>query len=241
MKKYLLFAALAGTFTISGCSVPSMALESSFKQEAEELPIEGRKFLRPNKDFSIGSYQVTDIKRGWKRSSGFSIFVYENIASGQQYELSVEDAAGQRWNIYTAANLHEKSINFDGWEFDVAPNTEYYASYFTSPESNAWRFITADPGHYLARKDFKGELTNGSMTFVVKPVYRFQDHKMPVSDIVGYEFLLGDEAQAAVQVLNGGKVWMKPELSKDLKMVFASASASLLLYEKLKDQASSVE
>ncbi len=137
---------MAGALPLSGCSVPLMAPESSFKQEAEEMAIEGRKFYKSNGESTIGSYLVTDVRRGWRKSSGFSIFVYENIKSKQRYELSVQDDAGQKWYIYAAANLQEKSLNLDGWDFDVAPNVEYYASYFTSPESNAWRFITADPG-----------------------------------------------------------------------------------------------
>lgn len=241
MKKYLLITAIAATCSITGCTMPPMALDSSFKQEAEELPIEGRKFYKPNGKFSIGSYQVTDVKRGWKRESGFSIFVYENVKASQRYQLSVQDSAGQKWYIYAAANLHEKSLNMDGWKFNLAPNLEYYASYFTSPESNAWRFITADPGHYFNREDFEGQLSNGEMTFTVKPVYNFEGKSFPLSEIIGYEFLLDDEAQAAVQVLNGGKVWMRPGLSSDLKMIFASASASLLLYDKLKDAEGDIE
>jgi len=241
MKKYLLIAAIAGTNTFTGCTLPPIVLESSFKQEAEELPIEGRKFFKPNGRFMIGSYLVTDIKRGWRKSSGFSLFIYEKVKASQQYQLSVQDNTGQKWNIYAAADLQEKSLNMGGWKFDVAPNLEYYASYFTSPESNAWRFITADPGHYMARKDFRGELSNAEMTFKVIPVYKFEGNNFPASDIIGYEFLLDDEAQAAVQVLNGGKVWMKPGLSSDLKMVIASAAASLLLYEKLKDAEGDIE
>lgn len=149
MKKYLYLAAVLGVISLAGCTVPPMALDSSFKEQAEELPIAGRKVFKPNGNFTIGSYVVSDIRRGWRKSSGFSLFIYDNIKSNQQYELSVQDDAGHKWYIYAAANLEERSINFDGWDFDVSPNVEYYASYFTSPESNAWRFITADPGHYL--------------------------------------------------------------------------------------------
>ncbi|MBJ6117810.1 hypothetical protein JAO76_06390 [Pontibacter sp. BT310] len=235
MKKYLLFTAIAGVFSITACTLPRMALESSFQQEAEELPIEGRKFYKPNGKFSIGSYQVADVKRGWRNSSRSSLFIYENVEASQRYQLSVQDSAGQKWYIYAAADLQKKSLNVDGWKFKLAPNLEYYASYFTSPESHAWRFITADPGHPMDREDFMGQLSNGETTFTVKPVYNFEGSNLPVSEIIGYEFLLENEAQAAVQVLNGAKVWMKPELTPDTRMVLASAMASLLLYEKLNE------
>ncbi|MDX5422325.1 MAG: hypothetical protein LPK14_08740 [Hymenobacteraceae bacterium] len=236
MKKCLLMASLAGVLVLPSCSVPPMAVEPSFKQQAEELPVEGRKVFKPNGGFTIGDYTVANVSRGWRNMSGFSIFSYHNIKARQQYQFSLQNGQGGEWYVFGASKLQDKSLRSDtGLTIQVAPNREYYASHFTSPESGQWHLLTVDPGHYLEREKFEGEVSNGTTTYKVAPVYKFEGKSLPVSDIIGYEFLNGEEVVGAVQVVNNGKVWMRPDLTSDTRMVLASAMASLLLYEKLNE------
>ncbi|TPE45383.1 hypothetical protein [Pontibacter mangrovi] len=242
MRNTLLTAVLAGVLALQGCSVPHMALESAFKQEAQELPVEGRKVLKPNGKFTIGDYTVANVHRGWKNSGGFNLFGYENIKAKQQHEFSLMSAQGTEWYVFGASRLHEKNLkSSNGISIRLSPNLEYYASYFTSPESGQWHLLTSDPGHYQDRQRFEGELSNGSTVYTVAPVYKFEGKSMPLPDIVGYEFKAGKELLGAVQVLNNGKVWLQPNLPDDTRMVLASAMASLLLYEKLHNSNSSLE
>ncbi|WP_276498622.1 hypothetical protein [Pontibacter litorisediminis] len=242
MRSILLTAVLAGVLALQSCSVPHMAVEPTFKQQAQELPVEGRKTFKPNGNFSIGDYTVGHVQRGWKNSSGFNLLGYENIKEKQRHEFSVRSAQGAEWYVFGASRLHEKNLKSDnGISIRLSPNLEYYASYFTSPESGQWRLLTADPGHYQDRQRFEGELSNGSKVYTVAPVYKFEGKSLPLPDIVGYEFRAGDQVLGAVQVLNDGKVWLQPNLPGDTRMVLASAMASLLLYEKLHDSNTSLE
>ncbi|WP_439880588.1 hypothetical protein ACSX1A_15710 [Pontibacter sp. MBLB2868] len=237
MKKYLLLASLAGLLLLSSCSVPPMAVESSFKEQATELPVAGRKMLKPNGDFMIGAFKVADVHRGWMKSGGFNILGYDNLRASQKYEFSLKDTQeGSEWYVFGASKLHEKNLkSTNGITIQLAPNKEYYVSYFTSPESGQWHLVTVDPGHYLARKKFEGEVTNGRKVYQVTPVYKFEGKTLPLGDILGYEFRDAGEVIGAVQVVNNGKVWMSPGLAQDTRKVLASAAASLLLYDKLKD------
>ncbi|NDK56934.1 hypothetical protein [Pontibacter fetidus] len=236
MKKYLLLTSLAGALVFASCSVPPMALESSFKQQAEELPVEGRKVFKPNGSFTIGNYTVANVKRGWVNMSGFSIFSYNNVKASQQYQFSLQTGQGNNWYVFGASQLQHKSLKDNtGITIEVAPNMEYYASHFTSPESGQWHLLTVDPRHYLERKKFEGELSNGTTTFTIAPVYKFEGKSMPMAEIIGYEFREAETIVGAVQVINNGHVWLKPELTPDSRMVLASAMASLLLYEKLNE------
>ncbi|MCX2741948.1 hypothetical protein [Pontibacter anaerobius] len=242
MKKGLLAAVLAGVLALQGCSVPHMAMESSFRQQAQELPVEGRKVLKPNGNFLIGGYTVANVHRGWKNSGGFNLFGYEYVKSRQRHEFSLMSAQGTTWYVFGASRLHEKNLKSNnGISIRLSPNLEYYASYFTSPESGQWHLLTADPGHYQDRRRFEGELSNGSTVYTVAPVYKFEGKTLPLPDIVGYEFKNGTEVLGAVQVLNNGKVWLQPNLTEDTRMVLASTIASLLLYEKLHDTNTSLE
>ena len=219
-----------------------MALESSFKQQAEELPIAGRSAFKPNGSFAIGNYSVANVDRGWANVGGFSIFNYNNIKANQQYQFKLQNGQGSEWYVFGASKLHDKSLkNMNGVTIQVSPNMEYFGSHFTSPESGQWHLLTVDPNQYLMRKKFQGELSNGSVMYKVSPVYKFEDTRLPMSDIVGYEFRDGETIVGAVQVLNNGKVWIKPELDQDTKMVLTSAMASLLLYEKLNEKVEGVE
>ncbi|PTX22620.1 hypothetical protein C8N40_101446 [Pontibacter mucosus] len=242
MKKGLRTAVLAGLLALQACSMPHMAVEPTFKEQAQELPVEGRKTFKPNGSFAIGNYTVGNVHRGWRNSGGFNLFGYENVKSKQQHEFSLRSAQGTEWYVFGASRLHEKNLKSNnGISIRLSPNLEYYASYFTSPESGQWHLLTADPGHYQDRQRFEGELSNGSTIYAVVPVYKFEGKSMPLPDMVGYEFKAGDQVLGAVQVLNNGKVWLQPDLSDDTRMVLASAMASLLLYEKLHDASTSLE
>lgn len=236
MKKHLLSTAIAGVLLLSACSVPHMALQSNFKSQAQELPIEGRSALKPNGNFKIGDYTVANVHRGWRNMGGFSIFSYNNVKARQQYQFSLQSGQNSEWYVFGASKLHEKSLKSNtGLTIQLAPNREYYASHFTSPQSGQWHLLTVDPGNYIKRNKFEGELSNGTTTFNILPVYNFEGKTLPMSEIIGYEFRLGDKTIGAVQVINNGKVWLTPETDEDTRMVLASAMASLLLYEKLNE------
>lgn len=221
---------------LASCTTPQMAVAPDFQKNAEELPVEGRKFLKPNGDFQIGNYTVANIHRGWRSMGGFSIFSYNNIRAKQQYEFSLQDGKGSEWYVFGASRLKDKSLRSDtGVTIDVGPNMEYYASHFTSPESGQWHLLTIDPGQYLERKKFKGELSNRSTTYTIWPIYKLEGKSLPMPDVIGYEFKDGDNVVGAVQVMNNGKAWVSPQLSPDTRMVLASGMASLLLYEKLNE------
>jgi hypothetical protein len=234
MKEHLLTASLACILALAGCTVPHMAVAPDFQQHAEELPIEGRRFLKPNGNFQIGNYTVANVHRSWRNMGGFSIFSYNNIKARQKYEFSLQDGEGSEWYVFGASRLQDKSLRSNiGVTIDVGPNMEYYASHFTSPESGQWHLLTVDPGNYLERKKFKGELSNRRTTYTIAPVYKFEGKGLPMSDVIGYEFKDGDKVVGAVQVINNGKAWVSTQLNPDARMALACGMASLLLYEKL--------
>ncbi|MCJ8166107.1 hypothetical protein MKJ04_14765 [Pontibacter sp. E15-1] len=242
MKNMLRLASLAGLLALANCTVSQMAVAPEFQQTAAELPVSGRKVLKPNGNFQIGGYTVANVHRGWRNLGGFSIFSYNNVRAKQQYEFSLQDGEGSEWYVFGASKLNEKSLMSNtGVTIDVAPNMEYYACHFTSPESGQWHLLTMDPGQYLERKKFKGELSNRSTTYTIAPVYRFAGGGLPMSDVVGYEFKNGDAVVATVQVINNGKVWVSPKLAPDARMVLVSGMASLLLYEKLNETVAGFE
>lgn len=242
MKISLLIVSLACLLTFTSCTVPHMAVAPELQQSAEELPIEGRKFLKPNGNFQIGNYTVANVHRGWRNMGGFSIFSYNNISAKQQYGFSLQDGMGSEWYVFGGSRLKDKSLRSKtGVTIDIGPNMEYYASHFTSPESGQWHLLTVDPGNYLKRKKFRGELSNRKTTYTIAPVYKFEGKGLPMSDVIGYEFKEGENVVGAVQVINNGKVWVSSQLNPDTRMVLASGMASLLLYEKLNESVENFE
>lgn len=238
MRKALLSVALAWVLALPSCTLPNMAVEPTFKQQAQELPVEGRKAFKPNGSFVVGEYRVANVNRGWKNASGFSILGYENIKMSQRFEFSLQSPAGEQWFAFGASRLQEKNLRSDnGITLAIGENREYFVTHFTSPVSGPWRLLTIDPGHYMLRKKFEGELHNGSDHYKVAPIYKMEDTKLPLPDIVGYEFLRDGERVAAVQVINNGKVWLAPELDSDTRMALVTAASSLLLYDKLQGTA----
>ncbi|MBD1397231.1 hypothetical protein H9Q13_08650 [Pontibacter sp. JH31] len=234
MKNVLLRVALAGVLALPSCTLPNMAVEPTFKEQSQELTVEGRKAYKPNGSFMVGNYRVAQVNRGWRNASGFSMLGYENIKMNQRYEFSLQSPAGDQWFAFGASRLQEKNLRSDnGITLAVGKNLEYFVTHFTSPVSGQWCLLTVDPGQYVLRKKFEGELSNGGQHYKIAPIYKLEGSKLPAGDIVGYEFLQDGKRMAAVQVINHGKVWLAKELEEDSRMVLLTAASSLLLYDKL--------
>ncbi|NVM23785.1 MAG: hypothetical protein HWN68_18655 [Desulfobacterales bacterium] len=60
-------------FLLTGCRMARMRIRPELLAATEVMWAEGRWSIGFTKPFSFGSYQVTDIKGDWTKSSGFSI------------------------------------------------------------------------------------------------------------------------------------------------------------------------
>ncbi|MFC6996286.1 hypothetical protein [Rufibacter roseus] len=234
----LLAVSIGGTL-LSSCKVADMHQDAALAKTASEVPVVGRKALRPNKDFQLGAYAVTNIRRSWTRTSGFSFFQVEGSRKSQRYEFVLRDSAGLETYVTAEAGVSSQSIPL-GKVFSIelgGENREVFVSSIQAGSSGAWQLITKDPGNDILFKDFSGVLQNGATQIRVEPVYQYQNsYRGSSTEILGYEFKSGVELLGAVQVSGRGKLWLKNELTSEQRKVLSAASASLLLYRKLNQQ-----
>ncbi|AMM50619.1 hypothetical protein TH61_04735 [Rufibacter sp. DG15C] len=218
-----------------------MQVSQSFAEKATVLPVEGRPLVRMSigkeKGFQFGQYQLRDIQRGWTRKTEPDAFWLKVSDAYQKYTFAVKDTARQKtWPVQAAALHSSTALEAEGLSISLDKQREFLQAEFTSPESGVWQLALADPGTYIERVHFKGSLANGKEEIEVRPLYKWQSKSLPSSTNLGYEFSVNGEVLATVQTVNSGKVWLKQGLSPDLQMVLASASGSLLLYDKLGEE-----
>lgn len=227
---------LFGATLLTSCKVADMYQDAALAQTATEVPVVGRKALRPNKDFHIGAYTVTNVRRSWVRSSGFSLFQLEATRKSQRFGFTLRDSAGHETYVSSEAGISSQEIPL-GKIFSVelgGENREVFVSNIQAGSSGVWQLVTKDPGADILFKDFSGVLKNAEAEIRIEPVHQYQNANRGSSqDILGYEFRDGMELLGAVQVNGKGKMWLKNDLSPEQRKVLSAAAASLLLYRRL--------
>ncbi|WP_163707260.1 hypothetical protein [Mangrovibacterium lignilyticum] len=95
--------------------------------------------------------------------------------------------------------------------------------------------LTYQSGLYVEDNfQVEGVITDGLRQIVIKPIHKWSNGKStPMNYIIGYEFYMDDKCQAALQPPKSGSykntfVWLRDNLSEELKPILAAADIALL-------------
>ena len=108
---------------------------------------------------------------------------------------------------------------------------------YLSPRSdtNRWKLVSAFffGGGAKGYSTFYGSLTDGTRIIKIRPVKQWSNGKTAYrNDIIGFEFVANEICLAAVQksgYFSHKYVWLKTDLSEDLKLILAASAATLMV------------
>lgn len=229
MLSLLILAALLGLTLALGCSSARMALPENLKESATMMACKGRGGF--DESFTMGPYQVVEVKRGWTRKSAWGFLGYSSSNTRQQYEYSLITPEGVQWQGQAATNLRQKELEGEAWggKLEITlSDKENVVARCSGPTS--WTLVlTLKSSENL----FAGIYNSGNQTFEIQGTHKLAGSPMPLTDTSGYLISRGGEVVAAVEVINAGAVWMSPKLTAMERDQLAAAAAALLLYQDL--------
>jgi hypothetical protein len=236
MKCKLVWLMMIAVSVLMGC-VARMDVRPTLLSAAEEMRVKGRWSIGFTKPFSFGRYEVTDIKKEWTRTSGFSVNLHNmpevsKSRKTRNYEFMLKDGNGKKWKC-------KSTLDIDAAHLNLSESKKMSVKMSVTSKSFACSFKVQgeDPGWNLTMSErfddsclLKGVLSDGNTSFIVQGTHKLADGVWDMADYSGFEIFLDGKIVGSVEIINSGAVWIHPELEEHHKPPVAVMAAAMLLY-----------
>ncbi len=227
---------LAG-FLGTGCQTARMAVDEGLSASAEEWAVTGRQGFLAGRKLSFGPYTVTDIRRGWKKTSTWSVFGLKSSKASQRFEFALQNEQGDAWPAECATGVKWKDLQGGFLEGTLTIGLEsdtVFACVFGQAPGPIWKLAMSQGSRDLV---LNGILSDGARNIEVRGTRSLQGTPIALTEPSGYEFFDGSRPIAAVEVMNAGAVWLDRALDPALREPVAAAATALLLYRDIQQHA----
>jgi hypothetical protein len=236
-KNFLGFMAVL----LMGCTMARMRVRPQLVSAAQEMKVEGRKTFSFDETFFFGSYQVTEVHRGWTRSTGFSISrelekKFSGSKATQKYEFLLKDGKEDVWECQSITECDQYKLDSllgKKNKLGIGINTKniLVCTFKSRNRPEEWQLMMDE--NYDSSNDMKGELSDGKISIFVQGTRKLAGAAFPMATPTGYEFLMDENIVGSVEVINKGAVWIIPSIEERLHSPLAVTSAALLLYQNI--------
>jgi len=215
------------------CSPFVMHVDDQLKIQGTELKVKGLQGWQICRVLSFGEFKTSKVKGGWKTGTEFHLLI--NFKNAQQkFSFTQFNGSGESVEVYCAGNLNMKSVKLLRTQIDIPLDVDdfFKAQIILNDPDSKWELTLTNPNEIAFEKSSHGELVGKDQTYAISPVRELEKGSLGPK-VIGYKFTLDDVSVAAVQTLNGGKVWLSNHLTGDEKIVLAAASSALMFRDDL--------
>ncbi|WP_321281748.1 hypothetical protein [Marinifilum fragile] len=219
-------------FTLIQCKIAEVIINEDLEQSTSPMLVTGNNDLSfKDKVIEFGDFSTSKVHESLneeKRKSGFMKISFESseeIFSFTQFCQNEKCLQVECVSVY----LNKEMPMFGEFLSYDLKSKNYFAGTLYCKNT----FILRDFVVYFSDEVFKPK-AKGFVNFspqqkiIIKPAF-ISKSKIFQIDPEGYEFLLNDKTIAAVETINNGRVWMRPDLDEEMKLVLAGVSTALLL------------
>lgn len=212
-----------------------MLIDQNLKENSEALKVNGLNGLVINQKLSFGEFQTNAIEKGW-RTTKASKFIFDKVEAKQKVNFQIKDKSGIPVEVNCAAKYTENSFNLFRKLISVDLSKENIFAGSINSSEMSWDFNVSKRVMLNTQDKLAGELTDLNNKIEVYEAHRFNNkYKTPSSDVLGYEFKQAGITIAAVQLINGGYVWMRTGLPQKTRLSLAALAAALMVRPNLVD------
>ena len=222
---------------LPGCRPAHMAVPRSLQNSATVMEVSGRQKLSFDESFAIPPYQVTQVNRGWTRSTAWGIMMWNSSNRDQSYNFIVQNPGMTDFRVQCATDRSWQGLEF-GDVFKGTLDIEY------AVDANLLCEISQDkaaPVSLVMKYDdrgnmmLSGKLSDGKTQIAVRASNKLEGSPIALSTATGYFFSRSGKTIAAVDVINEGMIWLAADVSTQEQQLLTTASAALLLFQDLQE------
>jgi hypothetical protein len=232
----LLFILVTG-LSLSGCKVAHMAIPKNLQSGTSKLAVEGRSLSIFSKSFRFGSYEATNIHRGWTKGKGVSIEGLSVSGAEQKYEFSVSELDRTPWDVQCTteadwSKLETKGLLGGGFGIEFSSNQQLVCILKQEGVKKASELVMAQS---IEDDVFQGAMSKGAARIEVSATHKLDTTSLKMKKATGYLFQMEGRPVGAVEVINKGTVWLDNSVAPDTRSAIAAAAAAMLLYQNVQE------
>jgi hypothetical protein len=248
------------TLSAVSCTTAQLDLPQSLASSSEVVPVRRAFWTQSASPLSFGDYTVTDFhdaKKTRVRSDSVApVYVpdvpgiprVKDATTKQTIRFMVNDGGAPRWNVLCQSRSDENSLESSGGSVDLPGHfrgeTVCAIDGVGDGAGNDAARWTLNLSHYrpgLARTSIRGELTDGSTTYDLTPLYRVvgggdASRGVDLPYPLGFAIRSGDAAVAAIDSLGEGRSPARIHFGRNLdptqRSLIAAVSAAVLLQQE---------
>ncbi|UTW67251.1 hypothetical protein KFE94_03805 [bacterium SCSIO 12643] len=226
---------------LTSCTTPNIVVSENLKTNTSVMDAKGRQGLQFNQVITFGDYNTSKVKRGW--TLGYDISFVTRFKGAKEKLNFIQFTPEKRAYVLAVGKFKSTELELLNGFLSYAFQYENYFAGSIIPSdtpSDVWEFIIHNPeGGTLG--DFECGIAkdkNGN-EILIKGVREIEKQANWVKlDNFGFEFIYKDQAIGAVSTLNNGRVWIKNDISEELKLVLSCMSSSLLVRHSMQESVS---
>jgi hypothetical protein len=227
-------------------------LDERLKSSSQPMPAK-RKGISAVGKYEFGPYKIISGKEGWTKTREKSEFfsgdskIQSSTRKSFVFTGNATDTVKTNITVTSVAQIGEQYgfifRTLTGWSEEqvIESHETYIAGLETSLDTVMWNLILmypvaeeiSGPIQKEHLEAFQGVITDGQTQIEIIPVFQW-DNGSPATlfkPVEGYQFLMNNEALAAVQVMPSNKmhVWIRDDLDKKMKLILAASAAAFLV------------
>ncbi len=226
---------------LTSCTTPNIVVSENLKTNTSVMDAKGTQGLQFNQVITFGDYNTSKVKRGW--ILGYDISFVTRFKGAKEKLNFIQFTPEKRAYVLAVGKFKSTELELLNGFLSYAFQYENYFTGSIIPSdtpSDVWEFIIHNPeGGTLG--DFECGIAkdkNGN-EILIKGVREIEKQANWVKlDNLGFEFIYKDQAIGAVSTLNNGRVWIKNNISEELKLVLSCMSSSLLVRHSMQESVS---
>jgi len=177
---------------------------------------------------AFGGYYAREIHHGWTFSESTRIWNAEETASSQKFRFDFGESGSVADKVRCESVYASQGMHFGGLTLQRGRH---------GLGCNLYRADGAPEGQLVMtereRERPYGQLVRDGVVVELIASGRFEGGRVETFEPVGFDLLVGGVQVGAVQVMNGGQVWIERNAPADVQAAAAVAAATLLLYQPL--------
>lgn len=237
MKKNKLLLGLVLLLGVTSCKTPGLVFTGDLKNNTAVMDAKGRQGWQFNQVIKFGDYHTSPIARGWTRGGTINFFVRFQKAE-QKLDFTQYTPDGKTATIAAVSSFKNTELpllsDFLTYSFNYK-NTFVGTIILNGDETQHWDFIIHDPDAGLSKDANCGVArdVNGNEIQILGVKKVEHQANWVQLDNFGFEFIMNGVSVGAVSTINNGRVWIKNDISDELKLVLASLSSSLMVRQNI--------
>jgi hypothetical protein len=234
MKNSVLIALV---LLLVGCKTPNILVSTDLKSNTSVFDVKGRQGWQFNQVITYGDYSTSKIKRSWTTKIEIPFVVkFQNANEKLSFTQFTPDKL--QADVFAVGKFQNNELPLlKGFMNYSLTYKNIFAGTIIPIDAygNYWDFMIYNMESRLSDTKICGNVkdTNGN-EIIIKGVNKVDGQASWMQmEYIGFEFFFHDQSIGAVSTLYDGRIWIKDDVSPDIKLVISSLSTAILVKHNL--------